>query len=63
MTRENFLSLSRGDIIKHKANPKTYVVDANHGQYITAVTTVDVTNPSEWELILKANHIVINDNS
>jgi len=51
------LGLERGDIVKNQSNDKTYVVTANYGERVTAVATVDMTNPDEWELVLKANHV------
>ena len=51
MKRSEFLKLERGDIIVHKSDPSTsYMIDANYGSRITAVTTVDVTNPKEWAI-------------
>ena len=43
-------SLSPGDYIKHKGSHNIYVVTGNYGDHVTAVRTVDVTNPSEWQV-------------
>jgi len=51
MTEEEFKNLRIGDVIKHKSDSKTYVVTAHYGNRITAVTTVDLTNPIEWEIV------------
>lgn len=57
MDIKDFSSLGRGDIVRHKRNRSTsYVVDANHGGSITAMATVDMTNPDEWELVLKCTY-------
>ena len=54
MDIKDFSNLSRGDIVRHKRNRSTsYVVDVNHGGSITAMATVNMTNPDEWELVLK----------
>lgn len=43
--------LTRTDMVRHKSNPlKTYVVTTNYGERVTAVDTVDITNPNEWEV-------------
>ena len=58
MTPEQFKYLNRGDIIRHKRlGSDTYVVDANYGGRVTAVKTIDVTNPIEWDVVLVAIHI------
>lgn len=56
MTQIEFVNLGRGDIIKSKFNDKTFIIDANYGNRITAVKTVDLTNPIEWDLIMKAKY-------
>ena len=56
MTNLELLNLSTGDIIKHVTEPQTFVVTVNFGDRVTAVTTVDVTNPVEWEVVAKANY-------
>ena len=47
--------LKRGSIVRHVSNTgnhgKAYVVDANYGTHATAVTTIDITNPTEWEVL------------
>src|SRR5688500_16908165 len=57
MKEEQFMNLNTGDIIKHKSSESTYVVTANYGSRVTAVRTVDLTNPNEWELVLSAKHV------
>lgn len=61
MKKDNFNNLDRGDIVKHKEFRETYVVTANYGSYVVAVNTVHMSNSSEWDLLLKANHERIND--
>lgn len=45
----DFSSVKLGDIIKHKSNNRPYIVTGNYGNRITAVSTIDATNPIEWE--------------
>lgn len=52
MTREQFELLKRGDIVRGKLSEQAYVVNACYGDRVTAVTTVDITNPPEWELVV-----------
>jgi hypothetical protein len=49
-------ALSRGDIVCHLGSGNSYVIDAIRqtagGRTVaTAVTTVEVSNPGEWELV------------
>lgn len=54
MTNEEFLSLDIGDIVGSKINDTRYIVTANYGNRVTAVNTIDITNPSEFILASKA---------
>ena len=54
MNKDVFRQLARGDIIRHKLNGESHIVTGNYGNRITAVRTVDMTNPDEWDLILLA---------
>lgn len=51
MDKIDFNNLNVGDIIKHISDHKCYVVTANYGDRATAVTSVDLTNSDEWELV------------
>lgn len=53
MTREEFGKLNVGDIVGHPLHDHNYVVTGNYGGRVTAVRTVDMTNPSEWLLLTK----------
>ena len=55
MTTEEMKHLERGDIVKHALDPRTFIVTGNYGGRVTAVATVDITNPPEWEVVLKAD--------
>lgn len=49
---ERLEDLQPGDIVRHRvAGDKSYVVTANYGDRITAVHTVDITNPAEWVVL------------
>ena len=54
MTKKQLSKLSRGDIVKPRGGETDYVVHYNYGDRATAVKTVDLTNPSEWDLVRKA---------
>lgn len=41
----------RGLMVKHKLHDDVYIIHANYGDRATAVRTVDITNPNEWEII------------
>lgn len=43
--------LEVGDIIRSKLTGTAYVVTANYDSRAIAVRTMDVTNPSEWEVL------------
>jgi SAM-dependent methyltransferase len=46
-----------GDLIRQPQHSgRVAVVTENHGDHVTAVMTFDVANPSEWELVSKAQH-------
>ena len=53
MNEFEFLTLNRGDIVRHKTSATGYVITANHGGRATAVKTIDITNPDEWDLVAK----------
>lgn len=48
---ENIKNLQAGSIVRHKNGSVSYVVTANYGNRATAVRTIDITNPSEWEIL------------
>lgn len=44
-------SLERGDIIRSRASKNSYVVESVYGRHATAVNTVNISNPEEWEVL------------
>ena len=52
MTRYELSKLSVGDIVQGSSG-HIYVVTGNYGGHVTAVKTVDITNPGEWTLVQK----------
>lgn len=57
MTEDDFKRLDVGDIVRPKGAAHAYVVtQGNVLGRVTAVRTVDMTNPPEWDLVSKANH-------
>ena len=55
MTELDMKKLQPGDVIRGKSSSHGFIVTANYGTRVTAVRTVDLTNPSEWDLVVKAN--------
>ena len=53
MTKGEMYSLRTGDIVIGEFSGLAYVVTANYGNRVTAVRTVDITNPDEWLLSSK----------
>lgn len=43
--------LKPGDIVRHVAGAESYVVTANYGDRVTAVRSVDITHPNEWQVL------------
>ena len=56
MTGKEFDDLKRGDIVRGVGDARSYVVTGHYGNRATIVRTLDLTNPDEWELVLKAHH-------
>ena len=54
MKQTDFDNLDRGDIVRSAASGAIYIVTGNYGDRVTAVKTVDMTNPIEWELVVKS---------
>lgn len=55
MTREQFLKLTRGDIVR-SASGRSYIVSAHYGEHAIAVDAIDISNPQEWTLIHKTSY-------
>jgi hypothetical protein len=54
MTKQEFWNLRTGDLVAHTLSRNfKYVVTGNYGDRVTAVRTIDLTVPSEWDLIKK----------
>ncbi len=54
MTDDEMKNLRDGDVVAHKSGGDPCIVTGNYGDHVTAVRTVDITNPIEWELRSKA---------
>ena len=46
-------NLQPGDTVEHISTKQIYIVTANYWNRVTAVQTVDVTNPVEWKIVSK----------
>jgi len=53
MTRDEFQNLKRGDIVRHVMDAQSYVVTETCRNRVTAVRTIELTNPVEWLLVVK----------
>ena len=58
MDKETFKALNRGDVVRHKVTglASSYVVVANHGDRVTAIDVMEMTNPDEWDLVYRASY-------
>jgi hypothetical protein len=55
MTNEQFKSLRRGDVIRNSGSSTAFVVDAHYGDFVIAMKSMHVSNPSEWVLCASEN--------
>jgi hypothetical protein len=53
MRRKDFQSLQPGDLVRGLVSGQVFVVTGNYGTHVTAVRTVDLTNPSEWDIVTR----------
>lgn len=51
MNQDQLKALRPGNIVRHVGGGKSYVVTGNYGDHVTAVRSVDLANPSEWEVV------------
>jgi hypothetical protein len=61
MTPDEFKALRQGDVVVSQFNGEYYIVSGNYGDRVTAVMTTDITNPSEWHLVLRARYVQPDD--
>lgn len=50
LTEAKFKQAQPGDMLRSRTDSRVFVVTGNYGGRITAVASVDVTNPIEWEI-------------
>jgi len=53
MNKVDFNKLQPGDAVRHKGGGDVFLVTANYGGRVTAVRTADITNPDEWDIVIK----------
>lgn len=46
-----FEDIEIGKIIRSKLTGESYLITGNYGDRATAVRTIDITNPDEWEIV------------
>ena len=47
----NINSLKNGDVVYNKGSGQVYTVTSSYKNRATAVRSIDITNPNEWELV------------
>ena len=58
MTPSEMKNLQPGDVVRPSGSGIGYIVTANYHHRITAVRTVDITNPAEWNLVTKVRPVI-----
>ena len=53
MTEKELKDLQVGDIVRNKSGSEGYIITSNYGNRAIGVRTIDITNPSEWDLVVK----------
>ncbi len=61
MNEKELDQLEPGDVIRNKGSSRSYVVLDNYGKRLIAIRTICISNPGEWDLILKAKHTRVKD--
>jgi hypothetical protein len=49
--KSDLSKFNTGTLIKNKGSGNLFVVTFNYGDRATAVWSIDITNPSEWEIV------------
>lgn len=62
MTPAQLKGLQRGDLVRHKSGGGALVVSGNYGSHVTAVTSVDMTNPTEWDKVRRDGSVIVDSN-
>ncbi len=53
MNKKQMANLKVGDIIQSKKDSKwAFIVSQNFGERLIAVRTIEITNPTDWELVV-----------
>jgi hypothetical protein len=51
MNKKEFERLKPGDMIQSKSDPKwAFIVSQNFGDHLTAVRTIEIRSPEEWDM-------------
>ena len=53
MTEEELRALRPGDVVAHRRDGQQFQVLGNFGGRVTAVDLADITNPNEWEVVVR----------
>ncbi len=58
---EMLSDLKVGDTVIGKSFARPYIVTAHYGDRVTAVMSIDITNPNEWTVMRDAKSINIEE--
>ena len=53
--------LQEGVMIRNKLTENVFFVSENHGSYAVGVRTTVITNPEDWEIIMRPGEQCLND--
>jgi hypothetical protein len=51
MNEANFKALKPGDLVRHKSHHQAAMVHTHHGDHVTVVKILDLSNPGEWHRV------------
>lgn len=51
VTEIEMRSLQAGDIVRGKTYGQAYIVTGNYGDHVTAVRSIEISNPIEWDIV------------
>jgi hypothetical protein len=57
MNKDEFENLQNGDIVQNKGTGQGYFIIGTYDGHAIAARAIDITNPSEWEIIQKHSGI------
>jgi hypothetical protein len=58
---KNLRQLQRGNIVRNRGTGQSYVVDSTGGDRVTAVTSIELTSPDEWEVVQQESSVAYDE--